>query len=85
MSQLIFAVIVNGVNAELEISKDKIICTTENTVHFNIQKENVRNFIHTSPKNIMINFFEDEKKYQVNIKSKYCSDILKALTQINQN
>ncbi len=86
-SRQIFAVKINDVSAELEITATKIKCLTGSTTHFEISVKSLRSFLHVKANKILLNFIQNDELYQTTITSRHCLKILKSLREftITQN
>ena len=85
MSDSIFAVKIDGLEAELEVTPSHIKCVTGNTIHFGVMMSNLRSFIHVTFKQILFNFYKNQQLHKVVITSKHCLSITNVINQITQN
>ena len=77
----IFAVTINKVAAELEITEDKIKCFSGVTTHFDIPKSQLRSYLHLIKNKIILNLSSNDSLTMVTISSKYCKSIEEAINQ----
>ncbi len=81
LNNTVFAVSINKIKAELEISDSKIKCITGSVVHFDIPKSKLRSVEQIRYNKVLFLFYYDEKLTQSTITSKFCSSIVNAIFQ----
>jgi len=75
--QKIYKVKIDDISAELEFTNNSMLCTTGDTVHFEVQLDgkSLRSYQFQKPNKIALNIYVDSKLRFVKITSKYAVDI----------
>ncbi len=85
MDKVIFTVKIEKIPAELEVDNDIIKCISGNTTHFEINRKNLRSFLHLKPNKILLNFTHQDLLHQITISSKHTLSVLSALDELTKS
>lgn len=82
--QKIYKVKIDDMPAELEFTENSMLCTTGDTVHFDVQLEghSLRSFEFQKPNKIALNIYVDSKLKFVRLTSKYAVDINETIASL---
>lgn len=75
----IYRVRIDGIEAELEIGPDRIVCSSGDIVHFAARRDDLRLVDHIRYDIVLLNFFQDGSLVQVLLRSQNCLAVAEAL------
>lgn len=82
--QKIYKVKIDDMPAELEFTNNSMLCTTGDTIHFEVQLDgnSLRSFEFQKPNKIALNIYVDSKLKFVRLTSKYAVDISETIASL---
>ena len=82
--QKIYKVKIDDISAELELTNNSMLCTTGDTVHFEVQLngKSLRSYQFQKPNKIALNINVDSKLRFVRLTSKYAVDISETIASL---
>ena len=82
--QKIYKVKIDDITAELEFTENSMLCTTGDTVHFDVSLngKGLRAYKFQKPNKIALNIYENSKLKFIRLTSKYAVDISETIASL---